>query len=81
VVQSPEGKATIILCNQEVQTVRTAPNNKPDIIIQYTEKGTCMFIDVTVSGDRNMVKKEPRKILKYDDPTTEIQHKWNVKAK
>ena len=60
---SPEGKATI-LWNQQVQTHRTIPNNKPDFIIHDNEKGTCMLIDVTISGERNVVKKEPKKILK-----------------
>jgi hypothetical protein len=41
-----------------MQTDRTIPNNKPDIIIRDNEKGTCMLIDVTISGDRNMTKKE-----------------------
>ena len=39
------GKVTI-LWNQQVQTDRTIPNNKPDIIIRDSEKGTCMLIDV-----------------------------------
>jgi len=29
------------------------------------KKGTCMLIDVAVSGDRNVIKKEAKKILKY----------------
>jgi hypothetical protein len=41
-----------------VQTDRTIPNNKPDIIIRDNEKRTCMLIDVAISGDRNMTKKE-----------------------
>jgi hypothetical protein len=49
-----------------VQTDRTIPNNKPDIIIRDSEKGTCMLIDVAISGDRNVIKKEAGKILKYD---------------
>jgi len=40
-----------------------------------------MLIDVAVSGDRNMIKKEAGKILKYKDFIIEIQHMWNVKAK
>jgi len=40
-----------------------------------------MSIDVAVSGDRNVIKKEAEKILKYKDLITEIQHMWNVKAK
>ena len=74
------GKVTM-LWNQQAQTDRTIPNNKPDIIIRDNEKGTCMFIDVAISGDRNVIKKETEKILKYKDLTIEIQRMWNVKTK
>jgi len=40
-----------------------------------------MLIDVAFSGDRNMIKKEAEKVLKYKDLTIEIQRMWNVKAK
>jgi len=70
-----------ILWNQQVQTDRTVPNNKPDIKIRDNEKGTCMLIDVAISGDRNVIKKEAETILKYKDLTIEIQHMWNVKTK
>jgi hypothetical protein len=40
-------------------------NNKPDVIIRDSEKRTCMLIDVAISGDRNMIKNEAEKILKY----------------
>jgi len=40
-----------------------------------------MLIDIAVSGDRNVIKKETNKILKYKDLTIEIQCMWNVKAK
>ena len=55
-----EGNVTI-LWNQQVQTDRTIPNNKPDIIIRDNEKRTCMLIDVAISGDRNAIKKEAEK--------------------
>jgi enolase len=74
------GKVTI-LWNQHVQTDRTMPNNKTDIIIRDNEKGTCMLTDVAISGDRNVIKKEAEKILKYKDLTTEIQCMWNVKTR
>ena len=70
-----------ILWNQQVQTDRTIFNNKPDIIIHDNEKETCMLIDAAISGDRNVIKKEAKKILKYKDITIEIQHTWNVKTK
>jgi hypothetical protein len=64
-----------------VQTDRTIPNNKPDIIIQDNEKATCMLLDVAISGDRNVVKKQSEKILKYKDLTIERQRMWNVKTR
>jgi len=39
-----------------------------------------MLIDVAIPGDRNVIKKEAEKILKYKD-ITEIQHRKNVQAK
>ena len=52
--------------NQQVQTDRTIPNNKTDIIIRDNEEGTCMLIDVAISGDRNVIKKEAEKILNFN---------------
>jgi len=40
-----------------------------------------VLIDVAISGDRNVNKKETEKILKYKDLTIEIQRIWNVKTK
>jgi len=40
-----------------------------------------MLIDVAISGDRNVIKKEAEKILIYKYLITEIQHMWNVKTK
>ena len=77
---SQEGTVTI-LWNQQVQTNRTIPNNKPDIIIRDNEKETFMLIDVAISGDRNVIKKEAENILKYKDLTIKIQRMWNVKTK
>jgi len=69
------------LWNQQVQTNRTLPNNKLDIIVQDSEKETCVLVDVAISGDRNVIKKEAEKILKYKDLIIEIQCMWNVKTK
>jgi hypothetical protein len=43
------------------------------------EKGTCLLIDVAISGDRNVIKNEVENILKYKDLTIEIECTWNVK--
>ena len=40
-----------------------------------------MLIDAAISEDRNVIKKEAEKILKYKDLTIEIQRMWNVKTK
>jgi hypothetical protein len=40
-----------------------------------------MLIDVAISGDRNVIKREAEKILKYEDLTIEIHRMWNVKTK
>jgi hypothetical protein len=69
VVTNLGGKVTI-LWNQQMQTDRTIPNNKPDIIIRDNENRTCILIAVAIPGDRNVIKKEAEKILKYKDLTT-----------
>jgi hypothetical protein len=63
------------LWNQQLQTDRTIPNNKSDIIIRDNEKGTRMLIDAAISGGRNVIK-EAEKLLKYNDLTPEIQRVW-----
>ena len=40
-----------------------------------------MLTDAAVPGDRNVIKKEAQKILKYKELVTQIQRMWNVKAK
>ena len=51
-LETGQGGNVTILWNQQVQTDRTIPNNKPDIINRDNEKRTCMLIDVAISGDR-----------------------------
>jgi len=55
-----------------VQTDRTIPINELDTIIHVNKKGTFMLIDVAIPGDRNVIKKEAEKIVKYEDLITEI---------
>jgi len=75
---SHEGKVTIS-CNQKVQTDRTTPNNKLNVISRDYKKGTFMSIDVVIPGDWNVFKEEAEKILKYKDLIIGIQRLWNVK--
>ena len=64
-----------------MKTGRTIHNNKPDIIIRDSEKGTCVLIELVFSGDINVIKKEAVTILKCKDLTVEIRRVWNVKIK
>jgi hypothetical protein len=63
-----------------VQTDRTIPNNKLEIIIGDNEE-ICVLIDVAILGDRNVVKKGAEQILKYKNLIIEIQGKWNVQTR
>ena len=62
--ETTQGGKVTILCNQQVRTDRTIPNNKADIIIRDSEKRTCILIDVAISGDSNVIKKEAEKNFK-----------------
>ena len=54
---SHEGTVTI-LWKQQMQTNRTIPNNRPDVIIRDNEKGTGLLIRVKISGVINVTKEE-----------------------
>jgi hypothetical protein len=77
---SHEGKVSI-LWNLLVQTNKTVRNGKPDVMVHDNGKGTCILIDVAISGEINVNKKEAEKILKYKDLSLEIQHMQIVKIK
>jgi hypothetical protein len=40
-----------------------------------------MLLDVAIPGDRNVIKKKAKKILKYKDLKMEVQLMWNVKTR
>jgi len=77
----PRRKGDYTVESASLKTDITIPNNKPDIIIRDNEKRPCMLIDVAILQDRNVIKKEAEKILKYKDFTIEIQRMWNVKTR
>ena len=56
-----------------VRTDRTVANNRPDSMMSDNKQGTCVSIDVAFPGDRNVIKTEAKRILKYKDLTVEIQ--------
>jgi hypothetical protein len=59
-----EGDVTV-LWNQAVHTDREDTTNRPDIIYKNKKEETCTLIDVAIPADRNVVKKEAEKWLKY----------------
>ena len=63
-VETTQGGKVTILWNQQVRTDRTIPNNKPDTIIRDNEKRSCILIDVAISADSNVIKKEAEKKFK-----------------
>ena len=71
-VETTQGGKVTKFWNQQLRTDRTIPNSKPDIIIRDNEKRTCILINVAISADSNVIKKEAEKILKYKDLTVEI---------
>jgi len=40
-----------------------------------------VLIDAAISGDRNVIKKEAERIIKYKNLTRDSQHMWNVNTK
>jgi len=72
----------ILFCTTLLFSFPTAaPNNNNNNNNNNNGKGTCMLIDVAISGDRNVIKKEADNIVIYKELTTEIQRMWNVKTK
>jgi hypothetical protein len=60
---------------------RTIPNFKRDIVIRDNEKGTCVLINIAISGDRHVIKTETAKIVKYKCLTVERERMCKVKRK
>jgi hypothetical protein len=80
-VETSHGTKAAILRNQQGQADSTIINNKSDILIPANEEEACMLIDVTMLRDRNAIKKEAEKIIKYKDFTIDIQLMWYVTTK
>jgi len=53
---------------------------RPDIIIKNKKEKTCTLIDVAIPADRNVVRMEAEKNLKYKSLCIEIQRMWNLKC-
>jgi hypothetical protein len=69
-----------VLWNQGVQTDREVLENTPNIIIKNMKDKICLLIDVAIPSDRNVIQKESKKKLKYQNLSIEIQRMWNMKS-
>ena len=76
-VETSQGGKVTVLWNQQVQTDTIIPNNRPDIIIRDNEEGTCMLIDVEISGDRNVIKKKQTSSV-YDCTVKDVEYICNI---
>jgi hypothetical protein len=62
-----------VLWNEGVKTDREILAKRPDIVAKNKKDRTCLFIDVEIPSDINVMQKETEKKLKYKDLTVEIQ--------
>ena len=58
--------------NQQVQADRTIPTAKPDIIIRDNEEGTCVLVDVAISGP---------KMFELWGACNRYKHMWTVQTR
>ena len=75
-VERSHESTIVVLWNQQVKTDKIIPNNKQDTIIHCNGRGRCLLVDITISGDRNVIKKEGKNLN-----IVEIELMWNVKTK
>jgi hypothetical protein len=55
-------------------------SNRPDIIIKNKKEKICTLTELAIQADRNVMKKEEEKKLKYKSLCIEIQRMWNMKC-
>lgn len=77
-VTTSDDDQVTILYDQPVITDRTVAANKPDLIIRTNRN--CYVVDVTIPSDRNIVKKEAEKILKYQSLLIELRRMWGLEV-
>jgi hypothetical protein len=64
-------------CNISTSSSNNNNNNdKPDIVIKNMKDKICLLIDVAIRSDRNVIRNESKKKLKYKNLSIEIQQMW-----
>ena len=69
-----------VLWDMPIQTDRTIPANRPDIIVKDRKSNTCTMIDMSVPIDRNISTKYTEKKSKYKDLEIEVERMWHMRA-
>ena len=70
-----------VLWGFTINTDRKIEANRPDITVKNFEENTCIMIDVTVPGDKNVSLKEFQKLPKYKDLEIEFTKMLKLKIK
>ena len=73
-----ENNAAKILWDFSVQTDKTIPHNKPDILLVDKDERKAYVIDIACPSDYNVVKKRREKINHYTDLAIEIKSMWQL---
>jgi len=72
-----ESKNVKIPWDFEVRTDHIISVRRPDIAV-ILQKEMCYLIDVSIPADINIIEKEKKKILKYQDLRIEFHKHWNI---
>jgi hypothetical protein len=73
-----ETESTKILWDFNIYTDKKIPARRPDIVVINKKQGSGYIIDVNCPNDRNVVKNEIEKIVKYTDLKIELERIWNI---
>ena len=77
VVENEEVK---ILWEVIIQCVREIKARKPDIVLMNKNKRNCAKIDIAMSGDMRVSKKENEKTERHQELKREIRRMWNIRS-
>ena len=76
-----ENGDVVILWDFGIQTDRSIPANRPDIVIRDKKKQETLLLDISVPSDQNTSIKTYEKLSKYKDLEIELERCWKNKVK
>ena len=74
-----ENEDVKILWDMKLQIDKIIECSKPDIVVLYKQKRSCIMIDVACPFDTRITEKEQEKIEKYHDLRMEIKRIWKCR--